>query len=85
MLPAILSNMTDTISGKLVKEEVAEPCQVSSSLDIEYGSALAINASGHTQETLRHFNFLSLLAFGVSINNCWTALAGTLVVAISNG
>ncbi|KAL8930926.1 MAG: hypothetical protein Q9208_000027 [Pyrenodesmia sp. 3 TL-2023] len=70
---------------KLSQEKNINCYQVSSIPDIEHGSALAINASGHTQETLRQFSFLSLLATGVATNNCWTNLAGTLVVAISNG
>lgn len=77
--------MADTAPGKLTTEKTIDSFQVSSFTDVEDGSALAINASGHTQETLRHFNLFSLIAFGIVINNCWTALAGSLVVAISNG
>ena len=77
--------MAEITQEKLANEKTIESYQTSSSIDIENGSTLAINASGHTQETLRHFSLLSLLAIGVVIGNCWTALAGTLVVAISNG
>lgn len=77
--------MAENAQEKLAEEKTIVSYQVSSSLDIEEGSALAINASGHLQETWRHFSLLSLLAFGVVNNNCWTNLAGSLVVAISNG
>ena len=70
---------------KPISEKTPNDYQVSDSIDIEAGRPLAINASGHTQETLRHFNLLSLLAAGAVLNNCWMALAGTLVVAIRNG
>ncbi|KAL8646917.1 MAG: hypothetical protein Q9226_006655 [Calogaya cf. arnoldii] len=44
-----------------------------------------INPSGHRQEVYRNFSTWSVLAVGVVAGNCWTALAGTLTVAISNG
>ncbi|KAL8902536.1 MAG: hypothetical protein Q9207_004612 [Kuettlingeria erythrocarpa] len=77
--------MAEKAQEKLAQDKTIVTHQVSSSLDIEEGSALAINASGHLQETWRHFSLLSLLAVGVVNNNCWTNLAGSLVVAISNG
>ena len=77
--------MAAMIPEKAINEKTLNDYQVSGSMDIEDVAPLSINASGHTQETLRHFNFLSLLAIGVVLNNCWTALAGTLVVAIRNG
>ena len=77
--------MTAIINEKPTSEKTLKECQTSDSIDIGDGAPLAINASGHTQETLRHFNVLSLLAAGAVLNNCWTALAGTLAVAIRNG
>ncbi|KAL8913160.1 MAG: hypothetical protein Q9171_001954 [Xanthocarpia ochracea] len=44
-----------------------------------------INPSGHRQEVHRNFSLSSTLALGIVSGNCWTALAGTLTVAISNG
>lgn len=44
-----------------------------------------INPSGHRQEVHRNFSTWSVLAVGVVAGNCWTALAGSLTVAISNG
>lgn len=44
-----------------------------------------INPSGHRQEVHRNFSIWSVLAVGVVAGNCWTALAGSLTVAISNG
>lgn len=44
-----------------------------------------INPSGHRQEVHRNWSLWSALAVGIVSGNCWTALAGTLTVAISNG
>lgn len=44
-----------------------------------------INASGHQQELSRNFNFLSLCSVGIVTGNSWTAIGGSIVVALYNG
>ncbi|KAL8797911.1 MAG: hypothetical protein Q9182_007127 [Xanthomendoza sp. 2 TL-2023] len=51
----------------------------------EFADVECINPSGHRQEVHRNFSTWSALSVGVVTGNCWTALAGSLTVAISNG
>lgn len=44
-----------------------------------------INPSGHRQELDRNFNLLSICSFGITSDNTWIALGGSLTVAIYNG
>ncbi|EGC41688.1 choline transporter [Histoplasma capsulatum var. duboisii H88] len=58
---------------------------------IEYGEAKqslsgeAVNASGHKQELERNFSLISICAIGITTGNSWTAMGGSLNVAIYNG
>ncbi|KAL8733709.1 MAG: hypothetical protein Q9166_001902 [cf. Caloplaca sp. 2 TL-2023] len=52
---------------------------------VDFAEAEFINPSGHRQEVYRNFSIWSALSVGVVTGNCWTALAGSLTVAISNG
>ncbi|GAB7341956.1 hypothetical protein MBLNU457_g0256t1 [Dothideomycetes sp. NU457] len=44
-----------------------------------------LNASGHQQELSRNFNFLSICSVGIVTGNSWTAIGGSIVVALYNG
>lgn len=40
---------------------------------------------GYKQELKRGFNFFGMIGFAFSVLTCWTALAGSLIVAINAG
>jgi len=40
---------------------------------------------GYQQELKRSFSFFGMIGFAFSVLTCWTALAGSLTVAISAG
>jgi choline transport protein len=40
---------------------------------------------GYKQELKRSFGFFGMIGFAFSVLTCWTALAGSLTVAISAG
>ncbi|OAX83895.1 hypothetical protein ACJ72_01741 [Emergomyces africanus] len=44
-----------------------------------------VNASGHKQELERNFSLLSICAIGITTGNSWTAMGGSINVAIYNG
>ncbi|OJD20984.1 hypothetical protein ACJ73_07679 [Blastomyces percursus] len=45
----------------------------------------AVNASGHKQELHRNFSLISICAIAITTGNSWTAMGGSLTVAIYNG
>ncbi|PGH29858.1 hypothetical protein GX50_07377 [[Emmonsia] crescens] len=48
-------------------------------------SAEVVNASGHKQELERNFSLISICAIGITTGNSWTAMGGSINVAIYNG
>jgi choline transport protein len=49
------------------------------------GETHLINASGHIQELSRHFSLWSLCGIAITTGNTWTAIGGSIAVAIYNG
>lgn len=47
--------------------------------------ALTLETFGYKQELKRGFGFFGMVGFAFSVLTCWTALAGSLSVAISAG
>lgn len=47
--------------------------------------ALTLEGFGYKQELKRGFSFFGMIGFAFSVLTCWTALAGSLTVAISAG
>ena len=46
---------------------------------------LTLEGFGYKQELKRGFSFFGMIGFSFSVLTCWTALAGSLTVAISAG
>src|ERR1700710_2832112 len=46
---------------------------------------LQLEGFGYKQELKRGFSFFGMIGFAFSVLTCWTALAGSLTVAISAG
>lgn len=76
--------MNDQLSNEKVKADKLVFQSEASEIP-NYEETECINPSGHRQEVHRNFSIWSVLAVGVVAGNCWTALAGSLTVAISNG
>ncbi|KAJ2975963.1 hypothetical protein NQ176_g5225 [Zarea fungicola] len=46
---------------------------------------MMINASGHKQELQRNFSLLNICGIAITTGNSWTAIGGSVAVAIYNG
>lgn len=77
--------MENGINEKSSYKEPGPAISGHDAVEIEKGSSALVNASGHAQETLRHFGLFSLIGISLVTTGTWSALGVSLVVAIYNG
>jgi choline transport protein len=76
----------ETISVK--KEDPFGPAKeeiYSGDLDVEGGSQIKLNASGHADQLQRQYSLWSICSTSVSIDCAWVAFGGSIVLGLSNG
>lgn len=63
----------------------SKPFPMASSTTTTTQDELTLNEFGYEQKLKRSFTFFGMIGFAFSVLTCWTALAGSLIVAIGAG
>ena len=71
--------MPPTLPPTLPPERASEP------LDAVTEDVLTLESFGYKQQLKRSFSLFGMIGFAFSVLTCWTALGGSLIVAIESG